>query len=134
MELPWMTTTRIKQPHGSSSWTGFFLLAISRKIRMVVAGLLCLSLSLVLVGSKPSYQEKKRLLMSKDVVEQKLKKLGYSDAAVAAMLGNISVETGDTFNYKTKQEGGPGYGLLQLDFMKPHLWEESKHHWSRECC
>lgn len=58
--------------------------------------------------------------MSKDVVEQKLKKLGYSDAAVAAMLGNISVETGDTFNYKTKQEGGPGYGLLQLDFMKPH--------------
>ena len=58
--------------------------------------------------------------MSKEAVEQKLKKLGYSDAAVAAMLGNIAVETADTFDYKTKQEGGPGYGLLQLDFMKPH--------------
>lgn len=58
--------------------------------------------------------------MSKESVEKKLKKLGYSDAVVAAMLGNIAVETGDTFDYRTKQEGGPGYGLLQLDFMKPH--------------
>lgn len=58
--------------------------------------------------------------MSKEVIEKKLKRLGYSDAVVAAMLGNIAVETGDTFDYRTKQEGGPGYGLLQLDFMKPH--------------
>lgn len=58
--------------------------------------------------------------MSKEVIEKKLKKLGYNDAAVAAILGNISVETADTFDYKTKQVGGPGYGLMQLDFMKPH--------------
>jgi len=58
--------------------------------------------------------------MSKEAVEKRLKKLGYNDAAVAGILGNIAVETGDTFDYKTKQEGGPGYGLLQLDFMKPY--------------
>jgi hypothetical protein len=58
--------------------------------------------------------------MSKESVEKKLKKLGYNDAAIAGILGNISVETADTFNYKTQQVGGPGYGLLQLDFMKPY--------------
>ena len=58
--------------------------------------------------------------MSKESVEKKLKKLGYNDAAIAGILGNISVETADTFDYKTKQQGGPGYGLMQLDFMKPY--------------
>ena len=41
--------------------------------------------------------------MSKEAIEKKLKKLGYSDATVAAMLGNIAVETADTFDYRTKQ-------------------------------
>ena len=64
--------------------------------------------------------------MSKESVEKKLKKLGYSDAAVAGLLGNISVETANTFNYKIKQKGGPGYGLLQLDFMKPYYEQWKK--------
>lgn len=58
--------------------------------------------------------------MSKEVVAQTLKKLGWDDAGIHATLGNIAVETGGTFDYKQKQKGGPGYGLFQFDFYKPH--------------
>ena len=58
--------------------------------------------------------------MSKEVVVNTLKKLGWSDAAINATLGNIAVETGGTFDYKIKQKGGPGYGLFQFDFFKPY--------------
>lgn len=38
---------------------------------------------------------------------------------VAALMGNISVETGNTFDYQQVQnQGGPGYGLFQLDAKK----------------
>lgn len=38
---------------------------------------------------------------------------------VAALMGNISVETGNTFDYQQVQnQGGPGYGLFQLDDKK----------------
>jgi hypothetical protein len=40
--------------------------------------------------------------------------------AVSAMLGNINVETGNTFDFKQKQKGGNGYGLFQFDFHKPY--------------
>ena len=40
---------------------------------------------------------------------------------ITAMLGNIDVETGGSFDFKQKQyEGGPGYGLFQFDFHKPN--------------
>ena len=38
---------------------------------------------------------------------------------VAALMGNISVETRNTFDYQQVQnQGGPGYGLFQLDAKK----------------
>lgn len=40
--------------------------------------------------------------------------------AISAMLGNINVETGNTFDFKQKQKGGNGYGLFQFDFHKPY--------------
>jgi len=40
--------------------------------------------------------------------------------AITAMLGNIDVETGNSFDYLQKQGGGgPGRGLFQFDFHKP---------------
>lgn len=66
--------------------------------------------------------------MSKEAVVDTLKNLGWSDAAINATLGNIAVETGGTFNYKTKQKGGPGYGLFQFDFFKPYYQKWLKQH------
>lgn len=44
-----------------------------------------------------------------------LKKRGYSDAAVAGILGNIDVETGGTYDFTQAQVGGgPGRGLFQM--------------------
>lgn len=45
-----------------------------------------------------------------------LKDKGYSDKAIAGILGNIELETGGTFDYKQEEEGeGEGYGLFQFD-------------------
>lgn len=38
---------------------------------------------------------------------------------IAGVLGNIDVETGGSFDYTQKQQGGNGYGLFQFDFHKP---------------
>lgn len=43
-----------------------------------------------------------------------------TEVGAAAVMGNIAVETGNTFNYQQKQHGGNGYGLFQFDFLKPH--------------
>ena len=44
---------------------------------------------------------------------------GSNPALISAMLGNIDVETGGTFDFQQKQKGGNGYGLFQFDFHKP---------------
>ena len=45
-----------------------------------------------------------------------LKDKGYSDKAIAGILGNIELETGGTFDYQQKEKGeGEGYGLFQFD-------------------
>lgn len=56
-----------------------------------------------------------------------LKNKGYSDAAIAGIVGNIDVETGGSFKHNQKQYVGPGYGLFQFDFLKPHYnkWLQS---------
>lgn len=41
---------------------------------------------------------------------------GIPPMAQAAMLGNIHVETGGTYDHTTKQKGGKGYGLFQFDY------------------
>ena len=58
----------------------------------------------------------KREASAKSYLESK----GYSPAAVAGILGNISTETGGTFDYTLKQKNGNGYGLFQFDFMRKY--------------
>lgn len=48
-----------------------------------------------------------------------LDEAGLSVPAIKAIVGNIDIETGGTFNHTQKQEGGNGYGLFQFDFQKP---------------
>ena len=49
-----------------------------------------------------------------------LKQHQFSDIAIAAILSNIDVQTGGTFEYTTKQRGGNGYGLFQFDYLKDY--------------
>mgnify|MGYP003673893138 FL=1 len=51
------------------------------------------------------------------------KYFGSNMPLISAMLGNIDVETGGTFDFRQKQKGGNGYGLFQFDFHKP-FYEE----------
>ena len=44
-----------------------------------------------------------------------LKDKGYSNNAIAGILGNIELETGGSFNYDQQETEGPGYGLFQFD-------------------
>jgi len=46
--------------------------------------------------------------------------------AIAGILGNIAVETGDTFDYRTQQRGGPGQGLFQFEGGHLRAYEEYK--------
>ena len=59
-------------------------------------------------------------IKNKQSVIALLKEKGYSDAAIAGIIGNIDVETGGTFDYQQKQKKGAGYGLFQFDFLKKH--------------
>lgn len=57
----------------------------------------------------------------KDKIIKYLQDLGYSQEAVAGIVGNIFVETGGSFSYKQRQKGGGrGYGIFQFDFLYPH--------------
>ena len=47
-------------------------------------------------------------------------RFGYSAPMLSGILGNINVETGNTFDYKQKQNKGPAEGLFQFDFHKPN--------------
>jgi hypothetical protein len=38
-----------------------------------------------------------------------------NENAVAAIIGNISAETGDSFDFTQQQKNGPGYGLFQFE-------------------
>ena len=38
-----------------------------------------------------------------------------NESAVAAIMGNISAETGDSFDFTQQQKNGPGYGLFQFE-------------------
>ena len=54
-----------------------------------------------------------------------LKKEGFSPKESAAILGNIDVETGGSFDYLQKQyEGGPGRGLFQFEGLKLDAYNE----------
>lgn len=54
-------------------------------------------------------------------IEYELSK-NFGPIAVSAIMGNIGVEA-PSFDYQTQQVGGNGYGLFQLDFLKPHYFK-----------
>ena len=43
-----------------------------------------------------------------------LRGLDYGEDYIAALMGNIAVETGSSFDHTQKQDNGGGYGLLQF--------------------
>ena len=43
-----------------------------------------------------------------------LKRAGFGDDDISALMGNIAVETGGTYSHTQKQKGGGGYGLFQF--------------------
>lgn len=52
----------------------------------------------------------------KQKVINTLKAQGYPSSVIAGIMGNIAVETGDTYDPNLKQyEGGPGRGLFQME-------------------
>ena len=55
-----------------------------------------------------------------DTIYNYLLEKGFSKEAAAGIMGNIDVETGGTYDYLQKQDGGKGEGLFQFDFMKPY--------------
>ncbi len=58
--------------------------------------------------------------MSKAIVLKQANAIFGDPTAVAAIMGNIDVETGGTFDYEQRQiGGGPGRGLFQ---MEPPMW------------
>ena len=48
-------------------------------------------------------------------VFKELKARGLPYQTISGLMGNIDIETGGTFNYKQKQNNGPGYGLFQFE-------------------
>lgn len=50
-----------------------------------------------------------------EYLSQLMESYGIPQAAQAALLGNIHVETGGTYDHTTKQKGGRAYGLFQFD-------------------
>eukprot|EP01087_Luapelamoeba_hula_P010252 TRINITY_DN270_c0_g2_i1.p1 TRINITY_DN270_c0_g2~~TRINITY_DN270_c0_g2_i1.p1 ORF type:complete len:148 (-),score=18.70 TRINITY_DN270_c0_g2_i1:146-568(-) len=47
----------------------------------------------------------------------------FTRVGTAALMGNIEVETGGSFSYTQKQNGGGnGYGLFQFDFLRTHYF------------
>lgn len=50
-----------------------------------------------------------------EYLSQLMDSYGIPQSAQAALLGNIHVETGGTYDHTTKQKGGRGYGLFQFD-------------------
>jgi len=70
-----------------------------------------------------SYAAKKN---SDDVISL-MRKEGFNDRAIVALMSNVAVETGGTYSWKTRQQkGGPGIGLFQYDFMKPLYYKYLK--------
>jgi len=71
-------------------------------------------------AQKRTKQEQKDAKV-REVGRKLVKRFGNRPHAIVAMLGNIDVETGGSFDPKQKQyRGGPGRGLFQFDWHKKH--------------
>lgn len=60
-------------------------------------------------------KEKTIAANKKQVIDALKAKFGDNPKVVAALAGNIDVETGGTFDYKQKQKNGPARGLFQFE-------------------
>ncbi len=66
-------------------------------------------------------EDRKRQLNFREVNGLVQEYFGKDPAVLAAIYGNIGVETGESYDYLQKQyEGGPGRGLFQFDWHKPY--------------
>ena len=72
--------------------------------------------------------KKKPKITQFELVRNNLSSSPYKlrNEAIAAILGNIAVETGETFNYKISQTGGPGRGLFQFEGGHSRAYEDYK--------
>lgn len=52
---------------------------------------------------------------NKRLVKEYLEAKNFPENAIPAIMANIEVETGGTFDYKQKQKGGKAVGLFQFD-------------------
>ena len=60
-----------------------------------------------------------RALNNQNIIQDGTEPYKLRPEAIAGIMGNIAVETGDTFDYKTQQIGGSAQGLFQ--FEKDHM-------------
>jgi hypothetical protein len=57
----------------------------------------------------------KKLNEDEQEVALALLEAGFDADDIPALMGNIDVETGGSFDFTQKQDGGSGYGLFQFD-------------------
>jgi hypothetical protein len=72
--------------------------------------------------------KKKPKITQFELVRNSLSSTPYKlrNEAIAGILGNIAVETGETFDYRTSQMGGPGRGLFQFEGGHSRAYEDYK--------
>ena len=72
--------------------------------------------------------KKKPKITQFELVRNNLSSSPYKlrNEAIAGILGNIAVETGETFDYRTSQMGGPGRGLFQFEGGHSRAYEDYK--------
>jgi len=68
-----------------------------------------------------------RNLKSQNIIMAGDKPYQLRDEAIAGIMGNVSIETGGTFDYRTQQQGGgPGQGLFQFEGGHLQAYEQYK--------
>ena len=67
-----------------------------------------------MLGEKKT-QKKDTLTADEQQTIIALLKAGFEMNDIPAIMGNIAVETGDSFSHLQEQDGGSGYGLFQFD-------------------
>mgnify|MGYP006908284103 FL=1 len=76
-----------------------------------------------IVANQTSKDVKETPDMRLNRINNYLEQKGYSKEARAGIIGNIKQESGageNSYNFNVQQENGGGYGIFQLDFMKPY--------------
>ena len=80
------------------------------------------------LGGEKIVPKEKPTITQFELVRNSLSSTPYKlrNEAIAGILGNIAVETGETFDYRTSQMGGPGRGLFQFEGGHSRAYEDYK--------